>query len=338
MQTSRSRRPTAAGRRRIAALTAGAGLLVAAVSVAGCSSGDEDHGGADTRGSFAEGGATDKGGSTQSRAAATPVDGLFEADQSGGSGADPSAADTPADAQQQSPLVGPALIKTAAIDLKSDDIQAVIDDIYGLALTTGGRVDSEQTSTDDKGTVDHSRLQVKVPVAKFDDVVAHIYDMGTDQTKETSTQDVTAKLADVTSRVASAKASIEQLRRLFDQANTLGQVIRLERELSEREADLESLQAQLRSLSAQTTMSTILVTITLPPKPEATAKSDDHQAGFVSGIKSGWDAMVTFVVGAAHALGLVLPLGVLAIAVCAALWPLARRFSPRRDGSPQPSE
>jgi hypothetical protein len=337
MQTSRSPRPPAPRHRRIATLTAAAGLILA-LGIAGCS------GAADSNdsGSGGSGTAVEAAGSSPKAAAPRPMDSV-QRDAAGAFSTDTSAADasagTAAGAQQPSLLVGQALIKTAAIDLKSNDIRAVVDKIYGLALTTGGRVDSEQTSTDDKGTVDHSRLQVKVPVAKFDDAVAQIYDMGTDQTKETSTEDVTAKLADVTSRVESAKASIEQLRQLFDQANALGQVIRLERELSEREADLEALQAQLRSLSAQTTMSTILVTISLPPKVVATVKkSDDHQAGFVSGIKSGWDAMVTFVVGASHALGLVLPLGALAAVVCVALWPVARRLTPRREGSPQPSE
>jgi hypothetical protein len=314
--------------------------LVAAIAVAGCSNSGSDSGG---------------GGSADSAAARTPAvagpvpaapageraamtDGSYALEKfasgQAGSGQDPNSGQ----ASHQSLIVGQALIKTAAIDLRSDDIQGIIDKIYGLALTSGGRVDSEDTSTDSDGTVNHSRLQVKVPVAKFDSAVGRIYDMARDHTKQTSTEDVTAKLADVTSRVESAKASIQQLRRLFDRATSLGQVIRLERELSQREADLESLQAQQRSLSAQTTMSTILVTVTLPPKVAPVKAADDHQAGFVSGIKKGWDAMVTFVVGASHAFGLVLPLSALGIAVCLVLWPLARRFTPRREGSPQPSE
>jgi hypothetical protein len=168
--------------------------------------------------------------------------------------------------------------------------------------------------------------------------VSRIYDMARDHTKQTATEDVTAKLADVNSRVESAKASIAQLRRLFDRATALGQVIRLERELSQREADLESLQAQQRSLTAQTTMSTILVAITLPPTVSTPPPTDDHQAGFVSGIKKGWDALVTFVVATSHALGLVLPLGALTLALGLALWLLIRRLTPRGTGSPQPTE
>jgi hypothetical protein len=336
METRRSALPnTSPGRRRLA--VAAAVGLVAAVAVAGCS-GSNAGGSDDSGGTSAEVAAPAPNGSVPSAASGDRVvlsdSSGFSADQSGSAGSGKAI-----QPEQPTLIVGQALIKTAAISLRSDDIQGVVDTIYGLALTTGGRVDSEQTSTDADGKVDHSRLQVKVPVAKFDDAVGRIYNMAQDHTKETSTEDVTAKLADITSRVESAKASIVQLRRLFDRATSLGLVIRLERELSQREADLESLQAQQRSLSAQTTMSTILVTITPPAKVAAPPKdSNDHQAGFVSGIRKGWGAMVAFVVGASHAFGLVLPLGALAAAVCLALWPLIRRVSLRRGGSPQPSE
>jgi hypothetical protein len=339
MQTSRATTHIPTSRRRRLAVVPAVGL-VAAIAVAGCSGSDSDNGGG---GGSADSSAARVPAAADAPAPSTPdgkrvlmADGMaYSLEASSGSGQEPAHEQ----ASNQSLVIGQALIKTAAIDLRSDDIQGIIDKIYGLALTTGGRVDSEDTSTDSDGKVNHSRLEVKVPVAKFDDAVSQIYDMARDHTKQTSTEDVTAKLADVTSRVESAKASIQQLRRLFDRATALGQVIRLERELSQREADLESLQAQQRSLNAQTTMSTILVTVTLPPKVAPPVKAaDDHQAGFVSGIKKGWDAMVTFVVGASHAFGLVLPLTALAIAVCLALWPLARRFTPRREGSPQPSE
>ena len=333
MWTSRSDQRTAPlGKRQIVAVTALGGLL-SALAVAGCSasSGSDDAG---SRGSF-DGPA---GGGVAAVPVATPTPGDVVVADGAGPAYDKSGSAGSGSSPGQSIVVGPALIKTAAIDLRSDDIQAIIDKVYGLALTTGGRVDSEQTSTDDEGTVDHSRIQLRVPVAKFDDAVSRIYNLARDHTKDTSTEDVTARLADVTSRVESARASITQLRQLFDRATGLGQIIRLERELSSREANLEALEAQQRSLAAQTAMSTILVTIALPPKVTVPPQDSDHQAGFVSGIKKGWDAMVTFVVGASHTFGLVLPLGALAALACFGLWPLIRRLTPRRPGSPQPSE
>jgi Domain of unknown function (DUF4349) len=319
-------------KRQIVAVTALGGLL-SALAVAGCSASNDNGGSGGSADALAARGEAAAPAAKPTPPGVVMADGFDSAsDGSGTSGAGGSPTNP------QTVVVGPALIKTAAIDLKADDIQAIIDKVYGLALTTGGRVDSEQTSTDDQGTVDHSRIQLRVPVATFDDAVSRIYNLARDHTKDTSTEDVTARLADVTSRVESARASITQLRQLFDRATALGQIIRLERELSSREANLEALEAQQRSLAAQTAMSTILVTIALPPKVAAPAKDSDHQAGFVSGIKKGWDAMVTFVVGASHTFGLVLPLGALAALAGLGLWPLIRRLSPRRPGAPQPSE
>jgi hypothetical protein len=335
MQTTRKGVPLVhrVPRRALGPAAVIAAVLLSISAVAACSGSSESDSG--TAGSSA---------SEADFAAAVPaadksVDGVLASDASDTSdGLDQASGGGSGDDSASSEAVagGPALIKTAAIDLKSSDIQGIVDKIYGLALTTGGRVDSEQTSTNDNGVVEHSRVQVRVPVARFDDAVARIYGFAPDHAKQTSTEDVTARLADVTSRVESAQASIAQLRKLFDQATELGQVIQLERELSSREADLEALQAQHRALAAQTTMSTILVTITLPAPPAE--NTDTHQAGFVSGINKGWDAMVTFVVGASHFLGLVLPLGALCVVVLLLGWPLYRRVSFRRPGAPQPSE
>jgi Domain of unknown function (DUF4349) len=321
---------TQTGRRRAPILIA-VGALISAVAVAGCTSpGGDDSGGSTSGG----------GNGSAARAAApdaSPDFALQDGVAAAGSATSPGGQSS--ESGRQPIVTGPALVKTAAVDLKSDRIQSIVDKVYALALTSGGRVDSEQTSTNADGAVDHSRIQLRVPVAKFDEAVSRIYNLSPDHQKETSTEDVTAHLADVASRVASARASIAQLRRLFDQATALGQVIRLERELSSREADLESLQAQQRSLSAEAAMSTIQVTVTLPPQTAPpSGPSDSDQAGFLSGIEKGWDALVTFVVGGSHLLGLVLPLGALAALFSGVGWVVFRRFSGRGPGAPQPSE
>lgn len=227
-----------------------------------------------------------------------------------------------------SSLEGAAVIKTAAVTLEADDVYQVLTQIGDLAVTVGGQVASEETSTDRDGQQVSSWLQLQVPVTRFDDAFERISGLGTLLSKTRSSEDVTAQVADVESRVTSARESIAQLQRLFARATTLGQVITLERELSRREADLESLQAQQRSLSARTTMSTIVVNVSQTDK--STSVSDDlAQGGFVSGIKKGWDGLVTFVVASAHVLGLVLPLGTLALIVAAVVWYVARRFRPR---------
>jgi len=232
--------------------------------------------------------------------------------------------------------LGQHLVKTGAVELDTDDVEKVVDDVYVLARTSGGAVTAENTSTGDQGTADRSRMEIQVPVARFDATIEEIKSFGTYADSTTETVDVTGQVADVESRVRSAEQSISQLRVLFDRATKLGQVITLERELSRRQADLEALQAKQRALEAQTTMSTILVTMRLtdPDQPAP----DDEQAGFVSGVEQGWDAFVGFVVGASHAVGLLLPFAALAAGLGWLAWWMARRFRPRPAATAPPAQ
>jgi hypothetical protein len=306
--------------RTVIVVSAALGLLALAGCGTGGGSSDSASSGSSESNSSNDSAA---GGSVKAATRSDAIVSDFEAGSGGLTGNDPI-------------LTSRALIRTGAIDLQTDDIAGTIDKVQGLALTSGGDVLSENTSTDDNGDIIHSSLQIEVPVATFQQSVDEIAGYSKHVSVKTSTEDVTQQVADVDSRVRSAKASILQLRALYTRATKLGQVIDLERELSQRQANLEALQAQQRSLAAQTTMSTIMIGISKLPPASTTKAADDH-AGFVSGIKKGWDAMVTFVVGASHALGLVLPLAILLSAVGLVVWFVVRRFTPRRE-TPQPSE
>jgi hypothetical protein len=222
-------------------------------------------------------------------------------------------------------LVDRALIRTATIALESDDIDRLLVNLDGVVSAQRGIVESEDTQTDDAGDVESASIELRVPVDNFDAAVDAVADLGVLVREQTSTEDVTTKVADVDARVESARRSIDQLRLLFSRANRLGDIIRLESELSQRQADLESLEAQQRSLARQTALSTIHVSVMRPDEEPATAVDDGDQAGFVEGIKSGWSGLVAFVQGTTHVVGLVLPLGTLALAVAVPIWLLVRR-------------
>ncbi|HKE70990.1 MAG TPA: DUF4349 domain-containing protein [Nocardioidaceae bacterium] len=222
-------------------------------------------------------------------------------------------------------LLDRKLIKTGTITLESKDIDKVLVGIDGVVSAQRGIVESEDAQTDDEGHTKTASVTLRVPVDNFDPAVDAITGLGVLVREQTSTEDVTTKVADVNARVDSAQRSIDQLRLLFSRANTLGDIIRLESELSQRQADLESLQAQQRSLGRQTALSTIQVSITRPDEAPALVSDDGDQAGFVDGIKSGWSGLVTFVQGVAHVFGLVLPLGTLALVVAVPIWLVVRR-------------
>jgi hypothetical protein len=309
----------------------GVTALVATLALAGCSGSDGDSGsdsGSDS-GVAAGGSSADEqaqGDGAQERAAADSASGYVSDSAGGGQSAEPAAL---TDVQ-----LGQHLVKTGSVDMESDDIQKVVDRVYALASTTGGSVTAESTTTGAGDALDHARLEVRVPVATFDRTLDRIESLGTNAENNTETADVTGKVANVDSRVRSAEQSIRQLQLLFDQATTLGQVITLERELSRRQADLEALEAQQRALRSQTTMSTIVVTVRLTEKAEKPPADDESQDGFVAGVKQGWDGFVTFVVGAGHALGLVLPFALLVLALGGVGWVAHRRFQHGKGSGP----
>ncbi len=273
------------------------------------------------------------GSGDDSASSSASDEGFQESGQAGGQAARASAADNAAglatgggeSASNLGFLLDRKLIKTGTITLESKDIDKVLVGIDGVVSAQRGIVESEDAQTDDEGHTKTASVTLRVPVDNFDPAVDAITGLGVLVREQTSTEDVTTKVADVNARVDSAKRSIDQLRLLFSRANTLGDIIRLESELSQRQADLESLQAQQRSLGRQTALSTIQVSITRPDEAPALVSDDGDQAGFVDGIKSGWSGLVTFVQGVAHVFGLVLPLGTLALIVAVPIWLLVRR-------------
>ena len=176
-----------------------------------------------------------------------------------------------------------------------------------------------------------SRLEVKVPVAEFDRRRRRRSrpSVGTRSTPTPRTSTSPARSPTSTRGSRAQQESIDQLRQLFSRATKLGDIITLERELSQREADLEALQAQQRSLAAQTTMSTITVSVSWPttarrPEEAMTTRRDSSPASSRAGTASSRSSSAP-----PTPLGLVLPLGALALVLGWLAWIVVRRW-PRR--------
>ena len=221
-----------------------------------------------------------------------------------------------------------AVIATAEMTLRSQDVTATVDAIELIASSAGGFVSGRDVSSnpdDPKGT--RAVLVLRVPTATLDRVIDRAQEEGEVVRITADEQDVTETVVDVDSRVDSARASVERIRSLLGEATTIGEVVRIESELSRRESDLESLLAQQRSLANQTELATLSVTVLAPnavePPPEDTT-------GFLPGLQRGWDALVGVVVVALTTIGVLLPFLVVGALV---LGPIAAAWRRRRTGA-----
>ncbi|MGW2910203.1 DUF4349 domain-containing protein [Streptomyces asoensis] len=281
--------------------------LTAALALAGCSAGGDSgsSSAADDKAAVAEPGARGAGEADGARGAK---------EGAGASGSKATAAPS---------VTVNRIIRTASLTVQVKDVPKALDQARATTEDAGGYVGDETTVRDEDGG-ERTRVVLRVPVARYDDVLADLQGAGRLLERTAKAQDVTDQVVDVDSRIASQRASVARVRKLMDRATKLSDVVTLEGELSNREADLEALLAQQASLKDRTSLAT--VTLTLSEKPVATAAEDDDP-GFVDALAGGWDAFVTMLRWIAVAFGAVLPFLVVGVLLLLAWLRLVR---PRR--------
>ena len=285
----------------VRAVVAALALLLTAV-LAGCS------GGAGTMSSDA--GSADR----------ESLDGLTSGSSGGGrdgvlrDGGDLDSGGAPGTGANRAPVQTRAVISIGQVDLEADDLGVVRDEIDRLLGRFGGFIAREETHNDEEGRTARSTLQLRVPSQHFETVMGSFSEFSTVVDAGRRAEDVTTEVIDVESRIRTQEISLQRLRKFLGQSGRVTDVIRLESEIARREADLASLRAQQEYLADQTTLATITVRMALPP--EKAAEDDDplEDAGFLTGLRNGREALTDVAIVGATALGAMLPfLAVLAL-------------------------
>jgi TolA-binding protein len=261
-------------------------LSLAAVLLAGCAMGGADS-------------ATD--------AAASGAGGGYAVDEAGGETA--SGAGTAADDRQ--------VITEGSIQLTVDDPRAAAQEAALLVEHVGGHV-QERTEQAGSGEGDggSATLTVRVPSTELTRVLQQLEQLGTVESVEIMSTDVTAQGQDLDARVRALQLSVTRLEDLLARAQTTTELVAAEQTLTERQAELESLQSQRARLADRVEMSTVrLMLWTDGAAPEVAP------AGFLGGLRTGWDSLVTAIGAALLVAGVLVPwLAFLAVVVALALW------------------
>lgn len=217
---------------------------------------------------------------------------------------------------------GAAVIRTAEVVVRVDDVRAAADEAARLARAAGGVLEAERRSgSEDEAS---ASLTLRVPPAAFDRTIADLARLGEEQSRQLGTEDVTDRVVDLEARLATQRASVARVRSLLDQAEALGEVVAIEGELTKRTSDLESLEARLEALSAQVDLSTI----TLRLDGNGTSPVAGDALGFGDGLRAGWAALVTGARLLAVTFGALLPFLPVALLVALLVW----RSRSRRSG------
>jgi hypothetical protein len=229
-------------------------------------------------------------------------------------------------------LTPSAIIRTASLTVEVKDASKALAEARTAAEGAGGYVGDESTSRDADGH-ENTRVVLRVPSARYDEVLTGLQGTGRLIDRTAKAVDVTDQVVDVDSRVASQRASVNRIRGLMDRATKLSDVVALEGELSSRQADLEALLARQASLKDRTGLATITLSLSETPVRKA---ADDGTPGIVDALSGGWHVFVTMLRWIALALGAALPFAALA-ALLALLWRRVVRPRLPRRAEPAPA-
>ncbi|MFH9617370.1 DUF4349 domain-containing protein [Streptomyces pratensis] len=226
------------------------------------------------------------------------------------------------------------VIRTATLYVEVKSVPKAVSAARGVAEGAGGIVSEENTERVDD-THEASRLVLRVPQDRYDEVLRALAGAGKLVSRTSDAKDVTGQVVDVESRIATQRASVARVRDLMDKAEKLTDVVTLEGELSSRQAALESLLAQQASLKDRTTLATITLELS---EPYEDGKDPEEDTGFLDALAGGWDAFVTMLRWIMVAIGATAPF-LAAAAVLVLVWRLLRSRLPQRRTTPQePSE
>ncbi|MFE1753762.1 DUF4349 domain-containing protein [Streptomyces anandii] len=301
-------------RRTVRPVPALAGLLLAAaLALTGCGAGGDS--GASSSGKAA--------GDTARRAeaggGARAADGAESARGAGGTASGSKATGAPK-------LTPSSIIRTASLTVQVKDVPKALDTARATAENAGGYVGDETTSRDEDGH-EETRVVLRVPSARYDEVLTGLAGTGKLVERTAKAQDVTDQVVDVDSRIKSQRASVARVRALMDKATELGDVVTLEGELSRRESDLEALLAQQASLKDRTSLATITLSLTEKPVAEPSAH---HEPGFTDALAGGWHVFVAVLRWIVLVLGAVLPFAATAALLTVVWLRVVRPRLPRR--------
>jgi len=182
----------------------------------------------------------------------------------------------------------------------------------------GGRVDGRQEfaprALDTASDAGGAELVLRIPADRLSATLEKLKALGEVEELQLSSSDVTREVQDIDARVTALSSSITRLLALQDAAATVEDLIALETAISDRQAQLESYQAQQRYYAEQVGLSTVTLVLGSPEVAPV-----DEPDTFLSGLTTGWEALLAFGSGLLVVVGVLLPwlivLGVVGLVV-----------------------
>ena len=154
------------------------------------------------------------------------------------------------------------IIRNADIELETKEFNASIEKLQNAVTELGGYISQANVYVYNSYYELHSaNYTVRIPAEKFDQFIAYREEIGSVNSTNVWTDDVTDSYYDMEARLESLETKRTRLLELLEQAEDMESIISLESALSDTIYEIESITASLRRLDDQISYSTINVYI-----------------------------------------------------------------------------
>lgn len=218
------------------------------------------------------------------------------------------------------------VIRTGQVAVEVELFDDAARRLLTIAEGAGGFV--ADSSYVDDGGIRRGTFILRVPAARFGDVVRQIEKLGVLQHRQISGQDVTEEFIDVEARVRNLERQEARLLTFMDRATKIPDLMAIEQEVARVRGEIERMTGRLRFLANKTELATVQAEISQKPKKTGGFWDFDQtltriQTAFLNTVRQLLAAAEGLVAFAAAVLPLVL-LGFLG-------WGLLRRAARRAD-------
>jgi hypothetical protein len=223
------------------------------------------------------------------------------------------------------------VVRTGYVSMRVEDVTKSAFQVHALVKKRNGLIAAEDTQG--SGDTTYANITAQIPADALDAFIAEVTALGTVDTINVTAQDVTTQVVDLDARIKALQTSVDRMTQLLAQASRIEDLLAIETQLSQRQAELDSLKAQRSALGDAVAMSTL--TVSLSPTTQVT---EVDAPGFLSGLASGWSALVSVAMVAITVVGFLLPflliLALVAIPIVIVVVRQTRRHRRTRRSAP----
>ncbi len=191
-----------------------------------------------------------------------------------------------------------------------DSVAPAAERLRQLAARLGGYV-AGASFDGGPGSARTARLEIRIPAARFEQLVAAVRILGRVESLESASQDQGEEFVDVSARLRNAQRLEQRLIRMVEtHTGRVTDLLSVERALAQTREDIERYQGRVRYLRTQAIYSTLTVTVHDLPRIAATPS---EAAFLMDAFVQAWRNFLFLVAFAIQVSGVVLPLAALAL-------------------------